>query len=129
MMWIVNKSEVQYKFVEAYVRQLKQKIQEGNISITSRKKNTDFLRRLGWNYKALINFLYEHLCTEDYISGPEDDYDMSEGSVWKFGKTIFEDNQYFEVYIKIKDEKISIKCLSFHEAAHTLVYPLKEETT
>ena len=127
MMWIV----VTYELVNAIVEDIKQNIISGRFKATIRAKNGDFLRKIGWTYDSMFQFLLDNLCADDYIKGPENDHNGSQGSVWIFGKKIIVENFCYDVYIKLKNVTLkngtTTYCLSFHEAEHKLKYYFKEE--
>ena len=83
----------------------------GNIRIVNTEKNRETRFRLGITVDDQKD-LIRNLRVNDYISGPEADYDISRsGEIWKFKV-----NAYGEVfYIKLKLEISSeIKALSCH---------------
>ena len=127
MMWIV----VTYELVNAIVEDIKQNIISGRFKSALRAKNGAFLRKIGWTYNSMFQFLLDNLCADDYIKGPENDHNGSQGSVWIFGKKIIVENFCYDVYIKLKNVTLkngtTTYCLSFHEAEHKLKYYFKEE--
>ncbi len=66
------------------------------------------------------------LTPQDYISGPEPDEDKPGDEVWIFGKKLSEADG---IYIKLKIFTVSGKhigkCISFHRAEKTLLYPFR----
>lgn len=127
MMWIV----VTYELVNAIVEDIKQNIISGRFKAALRAKNGAFLRKIGWTYNSMFQFLLDNLCADDYIKGPENDHNGSQGSVWIFEKKIIVENFCYDVYIKLKNVTLkngtTTYCLSFHEAEHKLKYYFKEE--
>ena len=73
---------------------------------TEKNRNTKY--RLGLVNKDLVQ-LVKDLKAIDYVSGPEDDYNGTEGSIWIFKKFAY--GVFF--YIKIKNVK-PLKIISCH---------------
>ena len=87
---------------------------EGNrYAFINRKNNLQTLFNMELCIDDVISALL-NLKVEDYLSGPEDDYDGSDGQIWKFQHPVSGCN----IYIKIKFWEFKgedrLKILSFH---------------
>lgn len=102
-------------------------MKEGRFHLVKRRdrKNRDFISSLGLTIKEAIRTIHlptiRRLTHKNYCSGPEKDRDIENCNVWVFGVEI--NNE--EIYIKLSDNfKYELaKCISFHEAEHSLKYP------
>ena len=81
--------------------------------LIKRKKNLQTLFDLELSINDVISAVLK-LRIEDYIGGPECDYDGSDGQIWKFRHPV----AGYSIYIKIKfwnqDGEDRLKILSFH---------------
>lgn len=86
----------------------------------------------GKNAQALLNLdiapiererILHELQVKDYCEGPKEEMLYGGSKMWVFGRTI----KGVEVYIKITLGLAgkSVICISFHEAAYAMKYPLK----
>ena len=97
--------------------------------VSKRPKNLQTLIDLGLTLNEQASIIFS-LTPEDYVSGPESDFDRP-GFVWVFGIKV----AATEIYIKLKiaeytpiDTSIPVRqalCLSFHPADRPMNYPLK----
>lgn len=97
--------------------------------VISRQKNQQTLIDLGLTLNEQASIIFS-LTPEDYVSGPDNDYDRP-GVVWVFGTKV----AATEIYIKLKiveytpiDTGVPVRkahCLSFHPAEWPMNYPLK----
>ena len=101
--------------VDHFLDDFKKAVNKDQWLFVRRKKNLDDLSRLGISIKSVKTILL-NLTTADYIAGPEQDRDGTEGEIWKFGK----DHDCGELYIKLKLEGSRAKVISFHRAEHRL---------
>jgi len=80
-----------------------------------RRKNLEFLKKIGWTVEDVINYLYNNLSPEHYYKGPEsDDNPIYEpGVIFAFIIPI----ENFSVYVKLKKQEGGnyFIILSFHE--------------
>ena len=67
--------------------------------------------------KEMLAFLTE----KDFVKGPMDDQDGSEGQVYVFAKMVKE----MMIYIKLKLDR-EAKCLSFHECEYPVDFPFSK---
>lgn len=85
------------------------------ILIGGRKKNKEFITKLGWTIEDVLNFLFSELEPSHYLSGPNEEIDPNfcEGIIFKFKIQI----ETFDVYVKIKKpvENDYFVVISFHE--------------
>jgi len=117
---MINKKEV-----EAFLREMRDKISVFDIAFRPRDKNTDTLAELDIIPNDRINFL-KKLSFENYYTGPnEDTHDPNKPNYYEFGILI----KGVEVYIKISLglESKRVDCMSFHIAKRRISYPLKNE--
>lgn len=92
---------------------IKKCIIEGNFTLANREKNMNFIHNvLGIQIDDIKDILLD-LFFDNYVKGPEEDYDSKYGgTVWIF-KYFFEE---FFIYIKLRyDPPDNIVCISFHE--------------
>ncbi|MDE7439388.1 MAG: type II toxin-antitoxin system MqsR family toxin [Clostridia bacterium] len=75
--------------------------------VANSEKNRETRFRLGLTVDDLKNIILS-LTSIDYVSGPEDDYDGSDGEIWKFKKQAF--GETFYIKLKIKEPLIAISC-------------------
>ena len=112
--------------VERFLRRIRNVARDRrHFDLIPRASTNSLLLALGLNSEAVRQEIVG-LGVDDYSSGPEEDRDRP-GEVWVFGRQV----ENLEVYIKLKLVKDSatgqeyLKCLSFHEAAYRLKYPLR----
>lgn len=103
--------------VELFIKEFKQAILNQNILfIGNRRKNKEFLPRIGWTASDVINFLYDCLLPSHCIGGPEEERDPNfpNGVIYKFMVRI----ESYNVYVKIKklENQFLFLILSFHES-------------
>ena len=114
--------------VAQFLKQFKD-LAQNELFVVPREKNTQALLQLGLTFADRRNEILS-LSVEEYFRGPVPDHDQS-GDVWEFGKMI----AGVEIYIKLKlveyqpkgqtETVRKAKCLSFHVAEKTLIYPFK----
>ena len=108
--------------VESFLRDFKLKMNIWNVVFSHRQKNTQTLADLEItpNYRKKV---LEELESTDYSEGPLEDKMINGADMWVFGKSI----KGREVYIKITigNPNLSVVCISFHLAEHSMNYPLK----
>ncbi len=96
------------------------------IDIVSRRKNLDFLAKLGLTKRNCKDEILS-LSVADYCDGPKLDKDRP-GEIWEFGKRILGQNVYIKLKIaQVGKERIA-KCLSFHMAEFPLCFPFREDS-
>lgn len=101
-----------------FLELLKKSIKAGRIAFVGRKKNLQFLAKVGWTVEDVYNFLYENIKETDFVGKSIDKDDtFPEGYMYIFKKKIFENKELFEVYIKIKYSNPNdyLIIISFHE--------------
>ena len=82
-----------------------------------RDKNMQALFDLGLNIPDVINAIL-HLRVEDYIGGPEDDFDGTDGQVWMFRHPLSGKSIYIKVKFWDYKGEDRLKILSFHPEEH-----------
>ena len=91
-------------------------IKNRNFYFLKRSKNINFLTRYGFTIKEVKKVILS-LTPLDYQRGPEPDENKNKepGQIWIFNKSYLNK----EIYIKLKifsyNEKLFLKCISFHE--------------
>lgn len=109
--------------VEEFLKDFKAKAAVFGITYKDdRGKNFNALSILDITPKSRDEFLLS-LIIDDYSQGPLNEDWHGAKAMWVFGKTI----KNIEVYIKIciVEQTGGTICVSFHEAAHPMNYPLK----
>jgi hypothetical protein len=112
---------VSSKKVLDFLERFKRKADQEGIHFQDRKRNLDSLANLGLSIEDAEEIILG-LTEEEYVTGPEKDLDGSSGEIWVFGSSY----GGRRLYIKVKLDNIRSKCISFHEADHPLIYPLKK---
>lgn len=111
--------------VKDFLREFRSLIKSNTFYVINRYENIEGLIALGITEKIRKKELLS-LNVLNYSSGPTPDEDRP-GDVWVFGKIIRSN----EVYIKLKIVSLSrgnqAKCISFHPAKRTLIYPFCPE--
>lgn len=118
-----NKKVITKEQVEAFLRQIKEKIKVFDIVFRDdRGKNLQTLATLeilpAYRKQVILD-----IEPEDYSEGPIVDTLNKMGEMWVFGKDV----KGHEVYIKIMlgHPNCSTICISFHLADHPMNYPFK----
>ena len=110
--------------VEDFLKSFKEKKKIWGVLFLGRDKNFNTLSSLEIRPVDREQVL-DNLTAEDYSEGPlpEDWYGSKE--MWVFGKVV----KGQEIYIKITlgAEGSNTICISFHIAAHPMVYPFKNK--
>jgi len=110
--------------VEAFLRNLREKIRFSDVAFRPREKNLKFLADIDLIPIERIEYL-KKLTYENYKSGPnKDTHDSTRPDYWEFGIEIKGVEAYIKVSLGIKDKRVD--CMSFHEAEMLITYPLKE---
>lgn len=112
--------------VEAFLKQLQDKIRFFDVAFRPRDKNTDALVELDILPVDRIEYL-KNLSVENYYDGPKNDsYDHSKPDYYEFGINL----KGIEVYIKVSLGLINkrVDCMSFHKAERPITYPHKNQT-
>lgn len=92
----------------------------GKFYLIPREKNRDALLRMGLTIKNCRHEVM-NLRIEDYCSGPDSDSDPKfKGTVWTFGKEIYNRQVYIKVKVVKTDMHQAVTCISFHEAEYPL---------
>lgn len=110
--------------VAVFLKNFKSIVTEGRgLDVINRKTNRNALIELNLTKRIRKKEILS-LSKEDYCSGPKPDKDMP-GDIWGFGKIVNGE----EIYIKLKIAETGhgriAKCISFHKAKFSLVFPLK----
>jgi hypothetical protein len=77
-------------------------------------KNIQFLFDLCLTLNDVIDELFK-LTTLDYISGPENDNDGTDGQIWKFRHALNNKTVYVKLKLFCEDKQDWVKIISFHE--------------
>jgi hypothetical protein len=104
--------------VNQFLRRFKAQVNNHGLEFVPRKVNLDALAQFGLSI-ADARAIILSLIYMNYSEGPESDMDGSAGEVWIFGAEISGKN----VYIKLKLDNGEAKCLSFHQAEHSIRKP------
>ena len=94
------------------------------FSFIEREKNMTSLGELGMCIGQAKNVILQ-LTPFDYVEGPLQDEKYPSHNLWVFGVSFNSD----EVYIKLSDNfRCNVaKCISFHKAEYSLVYPNRNQ--
>ncbi|MFZ2603761.1 MAG: hypothetical protein WAX79_07175 [Candidatus Omnitrophota bacterium] len=94
-----------------------------DITFIPRRDNVATIAYLGITI-AYVKTILSQLTYKDYIRGPLSDKDKHGNMLWEFGTHI----QGEDIYIKLSDDFNfnKAKCISFHIATYSLVYPYKK---
>jgi len=109
--------------IEQFLNELKEKIRFFEISFRPRDKNLQALADLDITAVQRLEYIM-NLKADNYYAGPKNDtYDTTLPDYYEFGMQI----KGFEVYIKISKGLTNkpVDCMSFHPAAFSMTYPLK----
>ncbi|MBN1523597.1 MAG: type II toxin-antitoxin system MqsR family toxin [Spirochaetales bacterium] len=100
--------------IKLCLSRIKRCIEAGNVHFINRKKNIEFLLKIGLTVGNVFDILMQ-LTPQNYHFGPLYDKDGSEGQVWIFIHPITNK----KIYIKLKffegEGNDWMKVLSFHE--------------
>ncbi len=112
--------------VEAFLRQLQDKIRFFDVAFRPRDKNTDALAELDILPVDRIEYL-KNLTVEDYYDGPKNDtYDHSKPDYYEFGINVKGIEVYIKVSLGLTNKRVD--CMSFHKAERPITYPHKNQT-
>lgn len=111
--------------IEAFLKDFRYKLGFWGLLFQNRTnlKNFHTLTELEFRVDDVKRILKELEAT-DYVEGPCKDVLYRNADLWVFGRKIKKQ----EVYIKITmgQPNSNVICISFHFAAHTLIYPYKK---
>lgn len=110
-----NNPELQMQLIGTFLSEFKTLVSEEKWNIIERRKN--YAATLELTTESIKTILME-LTIDDYVSGPEEDRDRPDEYVWKFGKDIDEDKQFY-IKLKIVNQK-EARVISFHSAERKL---------
>ncbi|MCX6646230.1 MAG: hypothetical protein NTY09_07725 [bacterium] len=106
--------------IKIFLADFKEKIKEKELIFVPRPKNLAFLRSYGlfvYELESIIMGLTEI----EYIDGPKDDDDGSEGQIWEFCTNV----EGCSTYVKLKLDSQGAKCISFHGLEYSVEFPFK----
>lgn len=109
--------------IQSFLRDFKAKLSVwGVIYRDDRSKNTQTLLTLDITPLKRTEIL-KALQMQDYCEGPLAEKINNGAPMWVFGKKVNGEEVYIKITMGISGGKVI--CISFHIAAHKLVYPLK----
>ncbi|TKK65432.1 toxin [Ilyomonas limi] len=112
--------------VEAFLRQLRDKIRFFDVAYRPRDKNTNTLAELDILPFERTEYL-KNLTVEDYYDGPKNDtYDFTKPDYYEFGVSIKGIEVYIKVSLGLPNKRVD--CMSFHKAERPITYPYKKQT-
>lgn len=103
--------ELKVEALKFFLEECKKRVEARKMKLIPRKKNMDSIYKMGLTILLVEEIILE-LEIEDYLKGPEDDYNGSDEKIWMFLKKVEE----YKVYIKIKLDANDCVVISFHEA-------------
>ncbi|RMI13592.1 MAG: hypothetical protein D6681_05790 [Calditrichaeota bacterium] len=88
-----------------------------DIDIVSRKKNTDFIEKIGLSKEEINDIIFKKLKSEHCVKGPQPEADpkFDDGVVYVFKYSHEEYTIYIKLKIYVKAYARTAICLSFHE--------------
>ena len=108
--------------VVAFLNEFKRASSQDGLQFVPRQKTIYGLAALGILIPEAERILLG-LTALDYCKGSSPDEGGQEGDVWEFG-VLYET---MPVYLKIKVQQSTAKCLSFHPAEFPMNFPLKDK--
>jgi hypothetical protein len=106
--------------VPDFLGRFKAKVRKDGMVFVRRPENVNTLAFFGFlTYQAEDCIM--RITDRDYIGGPSPNHDKSPGEVWEFAIQI----QDLMVYVKLKLDQESAKCISFHRPRDPLTFPFK----
>lgn len=110
--------------VEAFLRNLRDKVRLNDVAFRPRDKNLKFLADIDLVPIERIEYL-KKLTYENYKSGPnKDTHEKGKPDFWEFGIQIKGVEAYIKVSMGLPNKRVD--CMSFHEAEISITYPLNE---
>lgn len=101
--------------LQLFFRRLKSAVRRPNgVLIVEREKNLEAMDRFDLDRTTVIRIV-SCLKPEHYSSGPECDFDGSEGSIWIFSAPVTDKRFYIKLKLFSIDGLDYIKVLSFHD--------------
>ena len=99
--------------INDFLKRFKAKVDEqGNLPMIPRRENLSTLAMLGISRSDVKPTILAFTET-DYRSGPEQDHNSTPGEIWTFET----DYNGRDIYVKLKLDDTTAKCLSFHQSA------------
>ncbi len=102
--------------IKLRINQIRECVQSGKFIWTKRDKNINAINRLGISI-ITVKEIVSNLTVAEYHRGPENDYDGSEGSIWKFLHPITNEVIYIKLKLFTASDEEYVKVLSFHGKA------------
>lgn len=99
--------------INEFLKRFKAKVDEqGQLPLVPRRENLNTLAMLGIS-RLEVKTTVLAFTDNEYRSGPEADRDGSPGEIWEF------ETDYIgrDIYVKLKLDDNTAKCLSFHYSA------------
>jgi len=111
--------------VEAFLKEIREKIKFSDVAFQPREKNLETLAELEIIPIERIEYL-KKLTYRDYKSGPnKDTHDAKKPDYFEFGIEIKGVTVYIKISRGLPNKRID--CMSFHKAEKPITYPLKEK--
>jgi len=110
--------------VDAFLKEMREKIRFFDIAFRPRHKNLDSLAEIDIIPIERIEYLNK-LTYENYKSGPnKDTHDSIKPDYYEFGIQINNIEVYIKISLGMPGKRVD--CMSFHKAERPITYPLKE---
>lgn len=110
--------------VEAFLRQLRDKIRFFDVAFRSREKNIEAIAELDILPIDRLEYL-KNLNVENYYDGPKNDtYDQSQPDYYEFGVMVKGVEVYIKVSLGLTNKRVD--CMSFHKAERPITYHHKK---
>ncbi len=111
--------------VEAFLKEMREKIRFFEIAFRPRGKNLDSIAELDIIPLQRVEYL-KQLTYENYKSGPnKNTHETHLPDYYEFGIEINGIEVYIKVSIGLPGKRVD--CMSFHKAEQKITYPLKEK--
>ncbi len=102
--------------IQLKIEQIRNCIGKDHFLWTDRSKNIDAVNRLGLSIPSVKEIIY-NLKVEEYYSGPENDHNGSEGTIWKFFHPVTNEVIYIKLKLFTVGSNQYVKVVSFHGEA------------
>ena len=106
--------------VLGFLKRFKGRIDKSGLKFTEREECYNAIIDMGLTLDD-AEWIISDLRPKDYIEGPKRDRSGMEGEIWVFGR----EEKGTMLYIKLKIDKVNVKCLSFHPARQQMRFPYR----
>lgn len=111
--------------IHSFLMTFKAAASKNGVYCIDRRDHINALSELGLTKLEREEILLS-LSVSDYCDGPKPDRDLP-GDLWEFGKVVDEKMVYIKLKVAVDGRQILAKCISFHEAKHTMDFPYQKK--